>query len=70
MLVRISQWIHGFGGMQDRFDLIFPPTRIADILTGSIGLVSVSVPKVGLVICGLLLLGKEGPESYEKKLQN
>jgi hypothetical protein len=37
----------GFGGTQDRIDLIIPPRKIGNISVGSIGLVSISVLKVG-----------------------
>jgi len=33
--------------MGDRFDLINPPSKIANIAMGSIGLVSLLMPKVG-----------------------
>ncbi len=36
--------------MGDRFDLIIPPSKIANISMGSIGLVSLSMPKVGCLI--------------------
>jgi hypothetical protein len=35
----------GFGGIRDRFDLIIPPDKIANILTGSIELVPITVLK-------------------------
>jgi hypothetical protein len=40
-----SGGIYGFGGIQDRFDLIMPPGKLANIITDSMGLVSLSVLK-------------------------
>jgi hypothetical protein len=53
--------------MQDRFDLKIPPDKIAIISMGSIGLVPISVLKVGSVTCGLLLLENKDPEGFERK---
>jgi hypothetical protein len=66
----LSQNRGGFGGIRDRFDSIIPPDKIANISTGSIGLIRMSMLKVGWVICRLLLLEKTGPEGSEKNLQN
>jgi hypothetical protein len=37
----------GFGGIRDRFDLIIPPGKMTNMSMGSIGLVPISVLKVG-----------------------
>lgn len=47
--------ICGFGGTQDRFDLIIPPDKIANISVGAMGLVPIWVLKVDWVIWELLL---------------
>jgi hypothetical protein len=35
--------ISGFGGIQDKFDLIIPPTRIASLFAGSVEPGTISV---------------------------
>jgi hypothetical protein len=56
------------GGIQDRFDLIIPPGKIAKILTGLMELVPISVLKeqVGSSV-GTVIVRKHGHRGFERK---
>jgi hypothetical protein len=71
LLVIDCYWC-GFGRIQDRFDLIIPPSRIANISMGSIGLYPLGIKKVGRVTSvGTIIVKNHARRGFrEKNLQN